>query len=127
MHQGRLSLSSVEKPPVGTRRLFGHSQGCYLVRMITPSAERCRQIIPVLRARDGKETGVLLSNERALTVYNIAWGDDLGDDFEHVTTNASPKVDGATIDLFFTDEVASIIDPLSGILLWETDGTPNVR
>jgi len=70
---------------------------------------------------------VLLSNERALSVFNIAWGDDLGDDFEHVTTNISPKRNGATVDIFFTDEVNDVVDPLSGKSLWKTDGIPNVR
>ena len=68
-----------------------------------------------------------LSGPRSLEVFNIAWGEDMGDDYEHLTTNISPDIDGTTVDLFFTDEVARIVDPASGALLWETDGTPNVR
>ncbi|MBB2965231.1 hypothetical protein [Methylobacterium sp. R2-1] len=51
----------------------------------------------------------------------------MGDDYEHITSNISPMVDGSTIDLFFTDEVVRIVDPLIDAVLWETDGTPNNR
>ena len=60
-------------------------------------------------------------------MLNIAWGQDMGDDFEHLTSNISPSADGATIDLFFTDEVVRVVDPQSGYILWQTDGTANVR
>lgn len=70
---------------------------------------------------------MLLSDNRALTVLNVAWGEDMGDDFEHLTSNVSPWVDGTSIDLFFTDEIVKIVDPESGAVMWETDGSPNVR
>jgi len=92
-----------------------------------PSPAHCRLIVPLLQARDGRNTALKLSGQRALEVYNIAWGEDLGDDFDHLTTNISPEVDGATVDLFFTDEVVSVIDPANGAVLWEADGAPNVR
>jgi len=72
-------------------------------------------------------TRLELSGERSLDVFNIAWGEDIGDDYEHVTTNISPDLNGGIIDLFFTDEVARVFDPESGAVLWESDGTPNVR
>jgi hypothetical protein len=62
-----------------------------------------------------------------LLVFNIAWGEDFGDDYEHVTTNISPSVEGTTVDLFFTDEVAEIVEAESGAVLWKADGIPNVR
>ena len=70
---------------------------------------------------------MLLSGERMLNVVNIAWGGDLGDDFEHLTTNISPTVNGTTVDFFFTDEVASITDPETGAIIWQSDVIPNVR
>ncbi len=70
---------------------------------------------------------MVLSQDRRLIVFDIAWGEDLEDDFEHITTNVSPGVDGAVIDLFFTDEVVSVVDPNGGETLWQTDGMPNVR
>jgi len=70
---------------------------------------------------------VLLSGNRTLPVFNLAWGKDIGDAFEHLTANISPGLDGAAADLFFTDEVVSVVDPETGRMLWETDGIPNVR
>jgi hypothetical protein len=69
----------------------------------------------------------MLSERRQLEVYNIVSGDSFGDIFENVTTNVSPRVQGATIDLIFTDEVSKIIDPVTGERLWENNGPPNVR
>jgi hypothetical protein len=95
-------------------------------RLMTPSADHCRRVVPLFRERDGQETKVLLSGARTLRVFNIAWGQDLGDDFEHITSNISPWID-ESIDIFFTDEIASVVDPASGELLWETDGIPTFR
>jgi hypothetical protein len=44
-----------------------------------------------------------------------------------MTGNISPNVEGASVDLFFTDEIQSIADPASGKKLWEADGVPSVR
>jgi len=93
----------------------------------TSLPDHCRLIVALLQSRDGQETAVELSQDRRLFVFNIAWGDDLGDEFEHITTNISPSVDGAPIDLFFTDEVARVVDPVSGEILWRADGSSNVR
>lgn len=92
-----------------------------------PSPAHCRLIVPLLNARGGHRTELELSDHRSLIAYNIAWGEDIGDDYEHLTTNISPAVDGTDADLFFTDEVAKILDPETRAVLWETDGTPNVR
>jgi len=92
-----------------------------------PSVCHCRLVIPLLSERSGRETTVILSENRRLTVSNIILGDDLDDPFEHITSNISPPVDNATVELFFTDEVARIIDPTTGERLWENDGPPNVR
>lgn len=70
---------------------------------------------------------MLLSKARTLAVFNVAWGDDLDDAFEHITSNISPSAEGASIDLFFTDEIAGIVDPATGQTLWEANGLPNVR
>lgn len=95
--------------------------------MVSPSPAHCRLIVSLLNARDGQKTRVDLSGRRTFEVFNIAWGEDIGDDYEHITSNISPFLDGASVDLFFTDEVASLIDPTNGAILWKTDGTPNVR
>lgn len=92
-----------------------------------PTPEHCRRIVPILRARDGEPTKVELSDDRTLTVFNIAWGEDVGDDFEHLTANISPSVGDNVIDLFYTDEVARLVEPTTLAVLWQTDGTPSVR
>jgi hypothetical protein len=71
-------------------------------------------VINLLMKRDGIPTRVTLANGRELTVHNIAWGYDTGDEHAHVTTNISPEVDGASIDLFFTNDIRSVSDPASG-------------
>ena len=44
----------------------------------------------------------------------------MGDDYDHVTTNASPGPSGEhTIDFFFTSEVARIEDAATGEVLFE--------
>ena len=95
--------------------------------MSDPSPAHCRLIVPLLKARDGQKTRVDLSGQRTFEVFNIAWGQDIGDDYEHITSNISPDMNEADVDLFFTDEVASVIDPANGAILWKTDGSPNVR
>ncbi|MEO6218282.1 MAG: hypothetical protein ABIO86_19800 [Sphingomonas sp.] len=51
----------------------------------------------------------------------------MGDDFEHLTSNISPSVTGASVDLFFTDEVVTVSDPATDRVMWETDGIPTFR
>lgn len=95
--------------------------------MTEPSPAHCRLIVPLLRSRSGQQTCVLLSGNRSLSVFNIAWGEDMGDDFEHLTSNISPSVTGASVDLFFTDEVVTVSDPATDRVMWETDGIPTFR
>ena len=35
-----------------------------------------------------------------LTVFNIAWDHDMGDEFAHVTSYINPRIDGASAHLF---------------------------
>lgn len=72
------------------------------------------RIINLLVARDGVPTIVTLETGPPITVHNISWGYDIGDQYAHVTSNISPFVGGAPIDLFFTCDVESISDPSSG-------------
>jgi hypothetical protein len=76
-------------------------------------------ILRLLQERDGLPSTVVLGDGRELTVFNIAWGYDFGDEFAHVTTNISPEVDGSTVDVFHTSAVAAIRDPASGATLLE--------
>jgi len=68
-----------------------------------------KDIIDTFQSRDGLETKVQLKNGRLISVWNIAWGYDIGDEFAHITTNISPNIDNATVDFFFTNEISKIL------------------
>jgi hypothetical protein len=85
--------------------------------------QRDRDVLRLLQERDGVETLVVLRDGQRLTVVNIAWGYDAGDEFSHVTTNISPSEEGRSFDLFFTSEVASILDPSTGATLLADSGS----
>jgi hypothetical protein len=68
-----------------------------------------KNIIDTFQSRDGLETKVELKDGRLISVWNIAWGYDIGDDFAHITTNISPKIDNAAVDFFFTNEISKIL------------------
>ena len=76
------------------------------------------EILAVLKKRDGIETQVRLKTGRVYRVFNIAWGQDDSDPELHVTTNISPDIEGASVDLFFTNEVSALLDPTSNETLF---------
>lgn len=67
-------------------------------------------LIALLVRRDGQRTLIELRDGRRLSVVNIAWGYDMGDEHAHVTTNVSPSLKGEPIDFFFTNEVVAVQD-----------------
>lgn len=75
-------------------------------------------LVERLRTRDAVDTFLELENGQRLRVLNIAWGYDSGDHYAHVTTNCSPFVPGYDVDLFFTSEILSVEDGLSGEVVW---------
>lgn len=76
---------------------------------MTQTEHRDKSIIDIFKSRDGLETKVELKNGRLISVWNIAWGYDIGDEFAHITTNISPNIDNATIDFFFTNDISRIL------------------
>jgi hypothetical protein len=76
-------------------------------------------LIALLRQRDGLDTEVVLRDGRRVVVRNIAWGYDDSDDWAHVTTNVSPEVRGHSIDFFFTNDVAAVLDPPTGARIYD--------
>ena len=75
--------------------------------------------LAILRKRDSLPTDVRLSDGRSVRVLNVAWGRDLGDEFDHVTTNVSPSLDSEdTIDIFYTSEIEALSDPESGTQIY---------
>ncbi|MCW2924391.1 MAG: hypothetical protein JWM98_1795 [Thermoleophilia bacterium] len=67
-------------------------------------------LIDALRKRDGQRTIVVTADGTRHTVWNIAWGYDMGDEFAHVTTNISPQVEGAPVGFFRTSDVRDVLD-----------------
>ena len=82
--------------------------------MTTPVDE---ELIDLLVQRDGIATEVVLRDARRLQVVNIAWGYDDGDAYAHITTNVSPFVAETDGDFFFSNEVATVLDPLTHVVL----------
>ncbi|MQA97255.1 MAG: hypothetical protein GEV11_22415 [Streptosporangiales bacterium] len=80
---------------------------------------RDEAILRLLQDRAGQPTEVVLRDDTRLTVFNIAWGYDLGDEYAHVTTNISPDIEGAAVDFFFTSSVVAVRDPENGVVLLE--------
>jgi hypothetical protein len=71
-----------------------------------------KSIIDFLKDRNGLETKVELKNGNLISIWNITWGYDIGDHFAHITTNISPKIDNASVDFFFTNEINKILPDL---------------
>jgi hypothetical protein len=72
--------------------------------------KRDTNLIKKLAQRDGVPSIVVFKDGREATIFNIAWGYDLGDEFAHITTNISPEVEGTKVDFFFTSELEALLD-----------------
>jgi hypothetical protein len=79
---------------------------------------RDEAFIALLQERDGRLTRVEMRDGSVLRVFNIAWGYDMGDEFAHVTTNVSPFIEGESVDLFWTNDVANVSDPSDGTVIF---------
>jgi hypothetical protein len=79
-------------------------------------ADQTQTLVELLVECDGERTLVQLRDGRRLSVINIAWGYDIGDEYAQITTNISSSVEGESIDLFFTKEVLAVQDE-SGLTL----------
>lgn len=77
-----------------------------------------KDLLALLKSRDGSPTLISMLDGKRYTVYNIAWGYDVGDAYAHITTNISPEVPGASIDFFFTDQVLDVREPSSETILY---------
>jgi hypothetical protein len=84
---------------------------------MTPA--RGEAALAILRDRNGQLTIVELASGLRCEVMNTAWGRDMGDDFDHVTTNISPGQASLLVDFFFMNEVARIRDGATGAVLFE--------
>ncbi|MBF6330187.1 hypothetical protein [Nocardia transvalensis] len=75
-----------------------------------------RTILRLLRDRDrdGVPSEVVLRDGSRLLIFNISWGYDPSAVSAQVTTNISPAVGGAPVDVFTTAAVVAINDPETG-------------
>ena len=78
-------------------------------------------IIKIFKTTDQIEKMVFLDNNSVLTVWNIAWGYDIGDEFAHITTNISPEIKNSDIDYFYTNEIQKIEDLTNGKILYDRE------
>jgi hypothetical protein len=51
-----------------------------------------------------------MADKRSLQVMNVAWGRDDGADYDHVSANISPSIDGLPFHFFHTSQVQSLAD-----------------
>jgi len=80
------------------------------------------EVSAVLQRRCGMLTIAEMTDGRQLEIHNIAWGRDMGDAVDHITTNISPAPSSPhTIDFFFTREVARLVSPESGEVLYDRE------
>ena len=84
---------------------------------MTPDDDK--KLIEILKHRDALLTKLELRDGKVISVWNIAWGYDLGDDFAHVTTNVSPDQPGYDTNFFYTSDVAKVIDGDNGQIIVE--------
>jgi hypothetical protein len=67
----------------------------------------------LLQQRDGQATAVLLADGRELLVYDVSWGRDAGDWWEHVICNTSLESMQTLREIYFfrLSEVVNLRDP----------------
>jgi hypothetical protein len=76
-------------------------------------------LIEIFKNHNGHELKVQLRNGEIKSVWNIAWGYDIGDEYAHITSNISPEVIGSTIDFFYSHEITRIIEVESNRTIFE--------
>jgi hypothetical protein len=74
-------------------------------------------VIDFLVDRDGVPTMVTLTDGTRLSVHNIAVGLRHRRRVRTHHDEHQPRVDGASIDFFFTSDIGSVSDPASGEFL----------
>ncbi len=88
--------------------------GCYNYYMNPQQGEK---ILNILKERNQKISLVTLNDGKVLKVFNITWDRDIGDEYDHITTNISPGIEGEQFDFFFTKDVKEIETPENEKLL----------
>ena len=76
------------------------------------------QLIEVLEARDGQLTLLELANGTTFRSFNIAYGRDYGDEWEHFTLNISPRIEGEVVEWLSSGDVRTALDPQTAEVLY---------
>ena len=80
-------------------------------------------VTTILRERDGVPTVAVTAAGRRYLVHNIAWGRDMGETRDHITTNISPGPSCEhDIDFFKTGEIVALLAAESGAVLYRAPG-----
>ena len=83
------------------------------------SDEHADPVSEALQARCGVLTVATLAGGKSIEIYNVAWGRDMGDPFDHITTNVSPSPKCPhSVDFFTTDKVMLLVAAESGSVLY---------
>jgi hypothetical protein len=68
-----------------------------------------KYVIEFLKARNGLETTIKLTDGSVSNAINFTWGQDLGE-VEHIYTNISPPHEGREMDFFLVSEIVEVLD-----------------
>lgn len=86
-----------------------------------------QRALDTLVYRCGRWSAVRLRDGRICMTFNVAWGNDLGDDVAHITTNISSPIPGEEppfayeAAFFRADAIETIHDAETDALLFPTD------
>ena len=81
----------------------------------------------LLESRTGKLTLLRMASGEELEVFDVAWGRDAGDFWEHVTANSSPSVKGRPVHFIMMSDVEAAIDPTTREVLLKQVSRPGER
>ena len=77
-------------------------------------------VTAILCERNGLPTLAIRTSGEQCIIHNIVWGRDIGAPYDHITTNVSPTPECKhEIDFFHTVDVASLLAPESGVVLYQ--------
>ncbi len=81
------------------------------------------QVIKLFQEYDGRLLIVWLKDGPVYSVFNIACGYDMGDEFAHITSNISPEIEKIPAHFFYTSSILEIIDGESGLSIFRDANT----
>jgi hypothetical protein len=75
----------------------------------------------MLKARTmiDEPTVVRLTNGSEFVVRRVLYGRDLGDDYDHITTNLDPSHPGSDVHFFYVTEIEQLKLPSGGAVLFD--------